>query len=93
MHLAIRYEDFDETRVMNEPFSLSFFRMAENLRTMLALGITTVRDATGADAGLRLAVEQGTLAGPRMQISVNDAIDDRRPQRRVAPERRGRRGV
>ena len=45
--------------------------MAENLRTTLALGITTVRDASGADAGLKLAVEEGTLVGPRMQISVN----------------------
>ena len=70
VHLASRYEDMDEVRVMNEPFSLPFFRMAENLRTTLALGITTVRDAMGADAGLKMAVEQGVLAGPRMQISV-----------------------
>ena len=69
-HLAMRYEDFDEAVVMNEPFSLKFFRMAQNLRTTLALGITTVRDAAGADAGLRMAVEQGTLVGPRMRISV-----------------------
>jgi imidazolonepropionase-like amidohydrolase len=70
VHLASRYEDFDEVRVLNEPFSVSFFRMAENLRVTLALGITTVRDAAGADAGLRLAVEEGALVGPRMQISV-----------------------
>ena len=70
MHLAFRYEDFDEYARMNEPFSLAFFRMAENLRITLALGITTVRDASGADAGLRAAVEEGTLVGPRMQISV-----------------------
>ena len=30
-----------------------------------------MRDASGADAGLRAAVEEGTLVGPRMQISVN----------------------
>jgi imidazolonepropionase-like amidohydrolase len=71
VHLAMRYEDFDEVHRMNEPFSLPFFRMAENLRITLALGITTVRDASGADAGLKMAVEQGTLVGPRMQISVN----------------------
>jgi imidazolonepropionase-like amidohydrolase len=70
VHLAGRYEDIDEYRVMNEPFSLPFFRMAENLRITLALGITSVRDASGADAGLRAAVEEGTLIGPRMQISV-----------------------
>jgi imidazolonepropionase-like amidohydrolase len=70
VHLSMRYEDIDEYRVMNEPFSLPFFRMAENLRRTLALGITTVRDAAGADAGLRAAVEEGSLLGPRMQISV-----------------------
>ncbi len=70
VHLTTRYEDFDESRVMNEPFSLSFFRTVETLRTTLGLGITTVRDATGADLGLKVAVDEGTLVGPRMQISV-----------------------
>ena len=71
VHLSSRHEDLDELRVLYEPFSLPFFRMAENLRTTLALGITTVRDAAGADAGLKRAVEEGVLVGPRMQISVN----------------------
>jgi imidazolonepropionase-like amidohydrolase len=70
VHLGFRYEDFDEVRVMNEPFSASFYRVAENMRRTLACGITTVRDAAGADAGMRLAVEEGSLVGPRMQISV-----------------------
>ena len=70
VHLAFRYEDFDEYARMQEPFSLGFFRMGENLRRTVALGITTVRDASGADAGLRAAVEEGTLVGPRMKISV-----------------------
>ena len=70
VHLAMRYEDFDEAVIMNEPFSLKFHRMAQTLRTTIALGITTVRDAAGADAGLRMAVQEGTLIGPRMQISV-----------------------
>ena len=69
-HLAFRYEDLDEARTMHEPFSLPFFRMAETLRTTLALGITTVRDASAADAGLKMAVEEGVLVGPRMRISV-----------------------
>ena len=38
VHLALRYEDFDEVRIMNEPFSLPFFRMAENLLITLRLG-------------------------------------------------------
>jgi imidazolonepropionase-like amidohydrolase len=70
VHLISRYEDFDEVRVMHEPFTAPFFRVVENMRRTLACGITTVRDAAGADAGMRLAVEEGSLVGPRMQISV-----------------------
>jgi imidazolonepropionase-like amidohydrolase len=70
VHMASRYEDFDEVRVMNEPFSAAFYRVAENMRRTIECGITTVRDAAGADAGMRLAVEEGSLRGPRMQISV-----------------------
>ena len=71
IHLTFRHEDLDELRVMYEPFSYRFFRVAEDLRTTLALGITTVRDASGADLGLKRAIEDGVLVGPRMQISVN----------------------
>jgi imidazolonepropionase-like amidohydrolase len=70
IHVASRYDDFDEWRMLNEPFTLPFFRVGQALRTTIALGITTVRDASGADAGLKAAVEEGTLPGPRMQISV-----------------------
>jgi imidazolonepropionase-like amidohydrolase len=70
VHLLSRYEDFDEVRVLHEPFSLPFYRVAENCRRTLACGITTVRDAGGADAGLRAAVDEGTVVGPRVRISV-----------------------
>lgn len=71
IHVALRYEDLDELAVTHRPFTYQFFKIPETLRTILALGITTVRDAAGADAGLKLAVEDGTLPGPRMQISLN----------------------
>ena len=63
VHLVLRGEDLDELRVMHEPFSYRFFRVAENLRTTLAIGITTVRDTAGADLGLKRAVEDGVLVG------------------------------
>jgi imidazolonepropionase-like amidohydrolase len=71
VHLAFRHEDFDEFARMQEPFSMPFYRMPATLRTTLALGITSVRDASGADAGLRIAVDEGTLVGPRMQVSIS----------------------
>ncbi|HJW36885.1 MAG TPA: amidohydrolase family protein, partial [Actinomycetes bacterium] len=36
----------------------------------LAAGITMVRDAAGADAGVKKAVADGLVPGPRLQISV-----------------------
>jgi imidazolonepropionase-like amidohydrolase len=69
VHLAGRYDD-DELTLQHRPFSYGFFLIPENLRITLALGITTVRDAGGTDAGLRKAVEDGVLVGPRMQVSI-----------------------
>ncbi|MEV5962654.1 amidohydrolase family protein [Kribbella sp. NPDC051952] len=40
------------------------------LRTLLSLGVTTVRDAWGADAGVRLAVEKGWIDGPEVLVSL-----------------------
>lgn len=55
---------------MQKPFSYQFFLAARNLRTLLGLGITSVRDAGGADAGIKRALVEGLIPGPRMQISV-----------------------
>jgi imidazolonepropionase-like amidohydrolase len=52
------------------PFSYRFYQAARNLRATLATGVTTIRDAGGADAGIRAAVEDGLIAGPRMQVSL-----------------------
>ena len=40
------------------------------LRTLLRLGITTIRDAWGADAGVRSAVEKGWIEGPQVLVSL-----------------------
>ena len=40
------------------------------LRTLLSLGVTTVRDAWGADAGVRMAVEKGWIDGPQVLVSL-----------------------
>jgi imidazolonepropionase-like amidohydrolase len=56
--------------MMQMPFSLHFFKAINYLRNTLNAGITTVRDAGGADLGLKQAVDQGIIAGPRLQISI-----------------------
>jgi imidazolonepropionase-like amidohydrolase len=58
------------TRVQR-PFSYQFYGAARNLARTLALGITTVRDAGGADLGIKQAVADGLIPGPRMQIAVS----------------------
>ncbi len=51
------------------PLTLMTAQGAERLRAMLMRGFTTVRDAAGADWGMREALERGLLPGPRLFIS------------------------
>ena len=69
-HVHVMVTDVDSLRMAYTPFSYSFFQAAQNLRRTLEAGITTVRDAGGADLGVKKAVEDGLIDGPRMQISV-----------------------
>jgi imidazolonepropionase-like amidohydrolase len=52
------------------PFSLNFYKAIAHMRATLDAGVTTVRDAGGADLGVKTAIEQGLVEGPRMQISI-----------------------
>jgi imidazolonepropionase-like amidohydrolase len=51
------------------PLTLMTARAAGLLKAMLERGFTTVRDTGGADWGLRDAVAQGLIEGPRMFIA------------------------
>ena len=42
---------------------------ARRIYRMLRRGFTTVRDAGGTDAGLKFAIEQGIIPGPRLFVS------------------------
>lgn len=52
------------------PFSYNFYQAAERMKRTLACGITAVREAGGADLGVKEAQEHGLIAGPRMQIAI-----------------------
>ncbi len=69
-HVHIMFESFNLQQMMTTPFSLHFYKTIENMRRTVEAGITTVRDAGGADLGVKQAVEQGLLLGPRLQISI-----------------------
>ena len=51
------------------PTTLRALHAARALEAMLRRGFTTVRDAGGSDAGLRMAVEQGLIDGPRLFVA------------------------
>jgi imidazolonepropionase-like amidohydrolase len=70
-HVHVMVSGVDMLRALQTPFSYAFYEAARNLRATLAAGITTVRDAGGADLGVKRAVEHGLVAGPRMQISIS----------------------
>jgi imidazolonepropionase-like amidohydrolase len=67
-HVVISHIDY--MRHLQTPFSYRFYEAARNLDATLRIGITTVRDAGGADLGIKQAVEDGLIRGPRMQIAV-----------------------
>lgn len=69
-HTHVVFSRFDPLELAQRPFSLQFFEAARNLEATLRCGITTIRDAWGADLGVKTAVERGVVAGPRMQISI-----------------------
>ena len=69
VHMMVEYPDL--VRSLNTPPSLSLFQAIPRLRATLHAGITTVRDAGGTPAGVKMAVARGIIAGPRMQVAVS----------------------
>src|SRR3990172_9007532 len=70
-HVHLMLEGVNIARDLVTPFSLRFYNSVEYMRRTIEAGITSVRDAGGADAGVKQAVEQGLVLGPRMQISIS----------------------
>jgi imidazolonepropionase-like amidohydrolase len=69
-HVHVGMGHVDMWRHVQTPFSLRFYDAARNLEATLRAGITSVRDAGGADLGMKTAVQTGLIPGPRMQISI-----------------------
>src|SRR5436305_1561759 len=54
-HTHVTITHIDTMRFIQEPFSLRFYEAERNLGKTLDVGITTVRDACGADLGIKTA--------------------------------------
>ncbi len=69
VHFMLEYPHL--IRALATPPSLSLLQVIPRLRATLNAGVTTVRDAGGTPAGVKMAVERGIIAGPRMQVAVS----------------------
>jgi imidazolonepropionase-like amidohydrolase len=69
-HVHLVMSNTDVWRTAQLPISYLVFEAAAHLGATLEAGITTVRDAGGADLGVKEAVEHGLVRGPRVQISI-----------------------
>lgn len=70
-HLHLMTNGFHMEDTMYDPLSIYFYKAVENMRLTLNAGVTTVRDAGLADYGVKMAVENGLIQGPRMQVSIS----------------------
>jgi imidazolonepropionase-like amidohydrolase len=66
----VTLSSIDLLGILQKPFSYRFHETAQNLGATLRAGITMVRDAAGADVGIKRAVADGLVPGPRLQISL-----------------------
>ncbi len=82
-HSHVLLHAYDEAswndQVLKEPRSLRVARATNHLRDTLLAGFTTIRDlgTEGAlydDVGLKQAVEQGILVGPRMLVTTRAIV-------------------
>lgn len=78
LHVHLFLHPYNETswndQVMKEPLALRTARAVAHARATLMAGFTTVRDlgtegAGEADAGLKQAIQQGIVPGPRLLIA------------------------
>lgn len=69
-HVHVMLEGLDIPKMLTTPFSYNFYKAIAHMRRTIDAGITTVRDAGGADLGIKQAQADGLIVGPRLQISV-----------------------
>jgi len=69
-HVHVNLSAIDLVTNLNRPFSYQFYLAEQNLKKTLDVGITTIRDASGADLGMQRAVRDGLIDGPDVFISI-----------------------
>jgi len=68
-HVHVMLSEVNIRNLESIPLTLMTARAARLMLAMLNRGFTTVRDTGGADWGMKTAVEQGDIPGPRLFIA------------------------
>ena len=63
------------------PMSYVAAKAARRLQAALRRGFTTLRDVAGGDIGLRMALDEGLIDGPRLPVHRSGPDPDRRSRR------------
>jgi len=71
VHLIHLGEGLDFARELTTPPTLALMRAVRAARLTLEAGFTSVRDAAGSPAGIRMAIDAGYFPGPRMFVTVS----------------------
>lgn len=69
-HVHVMANGFKMEDTMYDPLSFYFYKGVDNLKRTIDAGVTTIRDAGLADIGVKRAVDEGLIIGPRLIISV-----------------------
>ena len=94
-HSRLLLHPYDEApwndQVLKEPLALRIARATNHARATLRAGFTTVRDlgtegAGYADVGLKRAIAQGIIPGPRMVVTTRAIVATASYAPRLAPE-------
>lgn len=70
VHLCVTGTTYDLGERLSRPPSLTVLQAVDGCAKDLAAGFTSVRDAGGTPSGVRMAVERGYFAGPRMKLAI-----------------------
>lgn len=70
LHVHLALEGAGDLGYVSDPFALGYYHSVQYLQRTLACGITSARDAGGAELGMKVAVDRGIVAGPRLRLAI-----------------------
>jgi imidazolonepropionase-like amidohydrolase len=71
VHLTSLGEGLDFARELTTPPTFELMRAVRAARKTLDAGFTSVRDAAGSPAGIKMAIDAGYFPGPRMFVTIS----------------------